>query len=129
MKIADILSKAHAMPLTNPAYPKGPYRFYNREYLIVTYRTDMDALRAVVPEPLEIADAIFLSIGEEYDWDMEVASPAGQITPVRLGGTVQLGWTSWMAPNWSKSDETIRRDAHFHVTSRLDRRRRGTKPG
>jgi type VI secretion system protein ImpH len=78
------------------------------------------------PLALEIADAIFLYIGEEYDWDMEVAIPAGEITPVRLGQGVQLGWTSWMAPNWSKSDETIRRDAHFHVVSRLDRQRRGT---
>ncbi len=78
------------------------------------------------PLALEIADAIFLYVGEEYDWDMEVAIPAGEITPVRLGQGIQLGWTSWMAPNWSKSDETIRRDAHFHVVSRLDRQRRGT---
>jgi acetoacetate decarboxylase len=28
----------------------------NREFLIVTYRTDPDALRAVVPEPLQIAN-------------------------------------------------------------------------
>jgi acetoacetate decarboxylase len=54
MKIAEILKTASAMPLTNPAYPKGPYRFYNREFLVVTYRTDPDALRAVVPEPLEL---------------------------------------------------------------------------
>ena len=40
------------MPLTNPAYPPGPYRFSDREYLIITYRTDADKLRAVVPEPL-----------------------------------------------------------------------------
>ena len=44
------------MPLTNPSYPPGPYRFINREYLIITYRTDPDALRAVVPEPLEIIE-------------------------------------------------------------------------
>ena len=42
------------MPLTNPAYSPGPYRFVNREYLIITYRTDPAKLRAVVPEPLEI---------------------------------------------------------------------------
>ena len=38
---------------------------------------------------------------------MEVAIPAGEITPVRLGAAAQLGWTSWMAPNWSKIDETM----------------------
>ena len=42
------------MPLTNPAYPPGPYRFVNREYLIITYRTDPARLRAIVPEPLEL---------------------------------------------------------------------------
>jgi hypothetical protein len=40
------------MPLTSPAYPPGPYRFINREYLIITYRTDPEKLRALVPEPL-----------------------------------------------------------------------------
>jgi type VI secretion system protein ImpH len=79
------------------------------------------------PLALEVADAIFLYVGDEYDWDMELAIPAGEITPVRLGASVQLGWTSWMAPNWAKTDETIRRDARFHVVSRLKERRRASK--
>ena len=79
------------------------------------------------PVAREIADAIFLYLGEEYDWDMELAIPAGEITPVRLGENVQLGWTSWMAPNWAKTDETIRSDARFHVVSRLAQERRGSK--
>jgi acetoacetate decarboxylase len=54
MKEAEILDRAFAMPLTSPAYPKGPYRFVGREYLIIAYRTDPDKLRAVVPEPLQI---------------------------------------------------------------------------
>ena len=54
----DIATNGFAMPLTNPSYPRGPYRFVNREYLIITYRTDPDALRAVVPEPLEFTDPI-----------------------------------------------------------------------
>ena len=58
MKINDVRRAAYAMPLTNPAFPRGPYRFFDREYLIVTYRTDEDALRAVVPEPLEIVEPI-----------------------------------------------------------------------
>ena len=74
----------------------------------------------------EIGDAVFLYIGEEYDWDMELAIPAGEITPVRLGEGAKLGWTSWMAPNWSKTDETIRKDARFHVVSRLAREREAT---
>jgi acetoacetate decarboxylase len=50
----EVLERAFAMPLTNPAYPPGPYRFTNREYLIITYRTDAAKLREVVPEPLEL---------------------------------------------------------------------------
>jgi acetoacetate decarboxylase len=53
----EVRRNAFAMPLTNPAYPKGPYRFINREFLIITYRTDPARLRAVVPEPLAVDPA------------------------------------------------------------------------
>jgi type VI secretion system protein ImpH len=67
----------------------------------------------------QVGDAVFLFLGEEFDWDMELAIPAGEITPVRLGQSAKLGWTSWMAPNWSKTDQTMRTDARFHVVSRM----------
>ena len=54
MKEAEVKARAFAMPLTSPAYPPGPYRFVDREFMIITYRTDPDKLRAVVPEPLEV---------------------------------------------------------------------------
>jgi acetoacetate decarboxylase len=53
MKEGKVRESAFAMPLTSPAYPPGPYRFVNREYIIITYRTDPQILRALVPEPLE----------------------------------------------------------------------------
>ena len=52
MDVKSVLSNAFAMPITSPAFPMGPYLFINREFLIITYRTDPDKLRAVVPEPL-----------------------------------------------------------------------------
>jgi acetoacetate decarboxylase len=52
MKIADIL-KLPSMPLASPSYPRGWYRFVNREYLIVTYESDPQAIRDALPEPLE----------------------------------------------------------------------------
>ena len=55
MKLADVRAKAFAMPLNDPAYPPGPYKFYNREFVVISYRTDPDRLREVVPEPLEVA--------------------------------------------------------------------------
>jgi acetoacetate decarboxylase len=54
MNMREVRERAFAMPLTNPAYPPGPYRFVNREFLIITYRTDLAKLRAIVPEPLEV---------------------------------------------------------------------------
>ena len=42
-----------SMPMASPSYPRGPYRFVQREYLIVTYTSDADAIRASLPEPLE----------------------------------------------------------------------------
>ena len=50
----EVVERAFAMPLMSPSYPRGPYRFVNREYLIITYRTDPAKLRAVVPGPLDI---------------------------------------------------------------------------
>ncbi len=47
-----------ATPLMNPAFPPVIPRFTDREYLNIVYRTDRDALRAVVPEPLEIDEPL-----------------------------------------------------------------------
>lgn len=40
-------------PVSSPSYPKGPYTFINREYLIVTYTSTPEAIRQALPEPLE----------------------------------------------------------------------------
>lgn len=45
-------------PLNAPAYPLPPYRFVDRDYMRITYRTDADALRAVVPQPLVVRDPV-----------------------------------------------------------------------
>ena len=56
---ADDVRRQLTTPLGAPAYPAGgPYRFTDREYLIITYRTDLDAVRAVVPEPLTVVDPL-----------------------------------------------------------------------
>jgi acetoacetate decarboxylase len=58
MDIDSIRQTAFAMPAHNPAYPRPPFRFINREYFIISYETDMDALRAIVPEPLKPENAL-----------------------------------------------------------------------
>jgi acetoacetate decarboxylase len=58
MKEQDIRENAFAMPVLNPAYPRPPFRFMHREYFIISYESDMAAVRAVVPEPLTVDKAI-----------------------------------------------------------------------
>jgi acetoacetate decarboxylase len=53
MKIEQIRGQSFAMPAHRPAYPKPPFRFVRREYLIISYETDPEALAAIVPEPLK----------------------------------------------------------------------------
>ena len=56
MRVEDVRRQL-TTPLGAPAYPPGgPYRFTDREYLNITYRTDVEAMRAVVPEPLTVTD-------------------------------------------------------------------------
>jgi acetoacetate decarboxylase len=74
--------------LTSPAYPPGPYRFNGREYLIITYRTDLEKLRAMVPEPLEIAaphvQYEFIRMPDSTGFGDYTES--GQIVPVTFRG-------------------------------------------
>jgi acetoacetate decarboxylase len=58
VKEEDIRKHAFAMPVHCPSYPRPPFRFINREYFIITYETDLDALRAVVPEPLKVDNGL-----------------------------------------------------------------------
>ena len=53
------------------------------KFRIRVYARNIEHFRQFLPgSPLarEIADAIFLYVGDEYDWDMELAIPAGEIT-------------------------------------------------
>lgn len=88
MKIADVRRRAFAMPLTSPAFPPGPYRFVDREYLIITYRTDRAALEAVVPEPLTFDDPIvkyeFIRMPNSTGFGDYTES--GQVIPVSFNG-------------------------------------------
>ena len=87
MKASDVRANAYSMPLTSPAYPKGPYRFVDREFLVITYRTDPQKLRAVVPEPLEIDEPLvkfeFIRMPDSTGFGDYTES--GQVIPVRLG--------------------------------------------
>ncbi|MDT7934715.1 MAG: acetoacetate decarboxylase [Sphingomonadaceae bacterium] len=51
MNKQDVLKLA-SMPLQSPTYPRGPYRFFNRQYMVHHYRTDPALIRQNLPEPL-----------------------------------------------------------------------------
>ncbi len=88
MEEADVRKNAFAMPLTSPAFPPGPYRFVNREFFIISYRTDPEALRAVIPAPLEMTDPIvkfeFIRMPDSTGFGDYTES--GQVIPVSFRG-------------------------------------------
>jgi len=88
MNLSDIKDNAFSMPITSPAFPRGPYYFKNREFMIITYRTDIDALRKIVPEPLEVSEPIvkfeFIRMPDSSGFGNYTES--GQIIPVTFEG-------------------------------------------
>lgn len=54
----DEVVKQFTTPLDAGAFPLGPYRFYHREYLNILYKTDLEKLKKIVPEPLEVTDPL-----------------------------------------------------------------------
>lgn len=82
----------------------------------------------------ELLDAVDFYLGDETDWDVELALPIKDVVATRLGpvtyaiddtagdgparrvarpGIGMLGWTSWLSPNWATTD-SYRTDARFH---------------
>jgi acetoacetate decarboxylase len=100
MEIEQVRREAFAMPLTSPAFPPGPYRFINREYMIITYRTDRKALERVVPKPLEPIDDLvkyeFIRMPDSTGFGDYTET--GQVIPVMFEG-VRGGYTHAMFLN------------------------------
>lgn len=88
MKVADVRAGALAIPLNNPSYPPGPYRFYDREYFVVEYLTDPQALRAAAPEPLQISGPVvkfeFIRLPDTTGFGE--FTECGQMIPVQFEG-------------------------------------------
>jgi acetoacetate decarboxylase len=84
----EVRKTAFAMPITNPSYPVGPYRFTDREYMIISYSTNREALEHIVPEPLELVDAIvryeFIRMPDSTGFG--TYSGCAQVIPVRFRG-------------------------------------------
>lgn len=88
MTADEIRANAFAMPMHNPAYPPGPYRFVDREYLIITYRTDPALLEQLIPAPLKLAEPVvkyeFINMPDSTGFGHYCES--GQVIPVTFNG-------------------------------------------
>ncbi len=84
----EIRHNAFAMPIYNPAYPPGPYRFIDREYLIITYRTDPGILEKIIPAPLKMAEPVvkFEFIKMPNSTGFGDYTESGQVIPVTFNG-------------------------------------------
>ena len=85
---SDLIRNLPSMPLQSPTYPRGPYRFRNRQYMALPYHTSMQAIIDALPEPLEpdgdtvVVQWLDLPDGEGFGSYAAVA----QVIPCRFRG-------------------------------------------
>lgn len=84
----EVRQNAFAMPLTSPAYPCGPYRFTNREFMIISYRSDPEILEKLVPAPLKLREPVvhyeFIRMPDSNGFGDYTET--GQVIPVTFEG-------------------------------------------
>lgn len=75
-------------PLDGSAFPRGPYKFHNREYLNIIYRTDLEALKKMVPEPLVVNEPLvrFEMMAMPDTTGLGSYTECGQVIPITFNG-------------------------------------------
>ncbi len=90
MNIKEIQQNAFAMPITSPSGLKIDYTMRNREYFIISYETDIEVLKAVVPEPLKVVSNVvkfeFMKMPDASGFGS--FSEAGQMIEVEYDGVI-----------------------------------------
>lgn len=67
---ADIVKSGFSTPLDAPMVPPFPFTFRDAEILTLTYRTDPEAIRALLPEPLVLTgDRVMIHVYKMNDTD------------------------------------------------------------
>jgi len=54
----SVRTRAVSMPFASPAYTVPPDRFLDRSSLTISYRSDLDPIASLVPEPLTVSDPV-----------------------------------------------------------------------
>lgn len=70
------------------------------------------------PSAARLADAVRFAVGDEFEWDLELALPVREAPAARLGHSGRLGWTGWMTPERGDPSITLRRDARLRPQRR-----------
>ena len=76
-----------SMPAASPSYPRGPFRFVDREYMIIIYESDPEAIRRAVPEPLvpDPSNQVF------YEW-IKMPDSSGFGAYTESGVVIPCSW-------------------------------------
>ena len=61
-QLGDWFLQYPVMSTLRPSYPRGPWRYTDMHQLVVTYETTAEAVRKVVPRPLEPAEGDIVTI-------------------------------------------------------------------
>ena len=69
-----------------------------------------------------LTDLVFLYLGDELEWEVELALPASSVPPLRLGHSGRVGYTSWIG-GAGPASEPYRRDARFRPAERASHQR------
>jgi type VI secretion system protein ImpH len=95
------------------------------KFRIRIFVADLDSYVRFLPDAgncERLVDLVYFYLGDQLEWEVELAIPANLAKPVVLGESGALGWTTWMSPNYPAHE--YRRDARFNPAERVARRRR-----
>jgi len=89
------------------------------------YAADLDAYERLLPGGADcrpLADLVLFYLGDELEWEVELALPVACARPLRLGeGGGRLGYTGWIGQADGQGGDGYRRDARFQPAERLGR--------
>lgn len=77
------------MPVVNGVepYPEAPFTKSHREFFIISYETDINLLREVVPAPLEVTSPIVkYEFIRMHSYGLGDFTESGQVIPVKMNG-------------------------------------------
>lgn len=85
------------------------------------YAADLPAYERLLPggeDCRRLAKLVFFYLGDELEWEVELALPVACVRPLRLGQSGRLGYTTWIGSDAAPSGGAYRRDARFQPAER-----------